>query len=122
MKHILDSMTGDLTTVLGDDFGNYAFPALVPWADSWQSWRTAFLFVTILFWVFLLQVLRPHFHFRLSPIFTLAPRTPRGPTLFAHLPPPLSQAPRLLPPLAISRPPSLAPFLAHTPTSPQLRG
>jgi len=48
-------MNGDLTTVLGNDFGAFAFPALVLWEDSWQAWRSFFGFVTIIFWVFLLQ-------------------------------------------------------------------
>lgn len=55
-KHILDSMTGDLTTVLGDPGGSlWSFPALAPWADMWQAWRSFFVFVSIIFWVFLLQ-------------------------------------------------------------------
>ena len=54
-KHILDSLTGDLTTVLGDDFGNFAYPATVFWADSWNSFKSAFVVVSIIFWVFLLQ-------------------------------------------------------------------
>eukprot|EP00293_Proteomonas_sulcata_P007365 CAMPEP_0184307928 /NCGR_PEP_ID=MMETSP1049-20130417/16529_1 /TAXON_ID=77928 /ORGANISM="Proteomonas sulcata, Strain CCMP704" /LENGTH=371 /DNA_ID=CAMNT_0026620517 /DNA_START=72 /DNA_END=1187 /DNA_ORIENTATION=- len=54
-KHVLDSMTGDLTSVLGDDFGNFAYPAFVPWKDSWYAWRSTFVFASIIFWVFLLQ-------------------------------------------------------------------
>lgn len=54
-KHILDSLTGDLSTVLGDDFGNFAFPALVLWEDSWEGYRTTFVFISLIFWVFLLQ-------------------------------------------------------------------
>ena len=55
-KHVLDSMTGDLTTVLGDSGGNlWAFPAVAPWSDLWEAWRTFFVFVSIIFWVFLLQ-------------------------------------------------------------------
>lgn len=54
-KHLLDSMTGDLTTVLGDDFGNFGYPSMVVWKDSWNSWRSFFLFCSIVFWVFLLQ-------------------------------------------------------------------
>lgn len=29
VKHLLDSMTGDLTTVLGNDLGVFAFPPMV---------------------------------------------------------------------------------------------
>lgn len=54
-KHILDSMTGDLTTVLGTDLGVWAFSAIVPWEDLWKTWRTLFVFVSLIFWVFLLQ-------------------------------------------------------------------
>lgn len=54
-KHILDSVTGDLSTVLGNDFGNFAFPALVLWEDTWEGWRTTFVFISLIFWVFLLQ-------------------------------------------------------------------
>mmetsp|Transcript_16489 Transcript_16489/g.25600 ORF Transcript_16489/g.25600 Transcript_16489/m.25600 type:complete len:401 (+) Transcript_16489:1-1203(+) len=54
-KHILDSMTGDLTTVLGNDLGVWQFSPMVPWKDGWYSFRTLFVFISLIFWVFLLQ-------------------------------------------------------------------
>lgn len=54
VKHILDSMTGDLTTVIGNDFGNFAFPSVVPWQDLWHTWRYFTVFLSLVFWVFLL--------------------------------------------------------------------
>eukprot|EP00293_Proteomonas_sulcata_P009664 CAMPEP_0184298334 /NCGR_PEP_ID=MMETSP1049-20130417/9164_1 /TAXON_ID=77928 /ORGANISM="Proteomonas sulcata, Strain CCMP704" /LENGTH=238 /DNA_ID=CAMNT_0026608437 /DNA_START=68 /DNA_END=784 /DNA_ORIENTATION=+ len=48
-------MTGDLTTVLGDSFGTFGFPAMAPWVDLWDAWRSFFVFSSIIFWVFLLQ-------------------------------------------------------------------
>lgn len=54
VKHVLDSMTGDLTTVVGDDFGNFANPAVAPWQDLWHTWRYFTVFVSLVFWVFLL--------------------------------------------------------------------
>mmetsp|Transcript_36720 Transcript_36720/g.57378 ORF Transcript_36720/g.57378 Transcript_36720/m.57378 type:complete len:838 (-) Transcript_36720:1502-4015(-) len=55
VKHVLDSLTDDMGTVLGDDFGNYAYPAVVFWADSWKAWQNTFVLAGIVFWVFLLQ-------------------------------------------------------------------
>mmetsp|Transcript_32457 Transcript_32457/g.76459 ORF Transcript_32457/g.76459 Transcript_32457/m.76459 type:complete len:428 (+) Transcript_32457:2-1285(+) len=54
-KHILDSLTGDLTTVLGDSLGQAYFPPLVLWVDLWHSWKSFVLFVSIVFWVLLLK-------------------------------------------------------------------
>lgn len=54
VKHVLDSMTGDLTTVIGDDFGNFANPSVAPWQDLWHTWRSLTVFVSLVFWVFLL--------------------------------------------------------------------
>jgi len=50
-----DSLTGDVSTVLGDDFGEYGFPALAPQYDGWGQSRSLFAVVAIIFWVFLLQ-------------------------------------------------------------------
>ena len=53
--HFLDSLTGDISTVVGDNFGHFGWPGMTPSADLWGSYRSLFVFMSIVFWVFLLQ-------------------------------------------------------------------
>lgn len=47
--------TGDISTVIGDDLGDFGHPPLWPGSDSWGNIRSLFVFISIIFWVFLVQ-------------------------------------------------------------------
>jgi len=53
--HFVHSLTGDISTVIGDDLGDFAHPPTWPGADSWGIARSLFVFISIIFWVFLVQ-------------------------------------------------------------------
>mmetsp|Transcript_46370 Transcript_46370/g.108883 ORF Transcript_46370/g.108883 Transcript_46370/m.108883 type:complete len:1255 (-) Transcript_46370:266-4030(-) len=53
-KIIVDSFRGDITTVLGQ-FSAWAYPPMVFWSDQWYTFRTFFIFCTLIFWSLLLQ-------------------------------------------------------------------
>lgn len=53
--NLLTHLNGDASRVVGNQHGHFAFPALEPGYDMWGSFRSFIVFISIIFWVFLLQ-------------------------------------------------------------------